>query len=81
MSQFTEIRSAKQALKESKALKSVWSAESWLTQRVLIYIAGLLEQNQKPKQRRKPSKWQQHVAAYLRAGKTINQAADDWKSA
>jgi hypothetical protein len=37
------IRSAKEALAESKALNQIWSLESRLTQRTLIYIAELLE--------------------------------------
>ena len=48
----TEIKSAAQALRESKKLKQIWSAESRLTQRTLIYIARLLEQ-QTPKPKRK----------------------------
>ena len=36
------ITNSKQALRESKALKSVWSNETVLTQRILIYIASLL---------------------------------------
>ena len=39
-----EIRSAKEALWKSKQLRRIWSEESRLTQRTLVYIAQLLEQ-------------------------------------
>lgn len=73
-----EIRSAKQAFGESKALENVWSKESLLTQRILIYIASLLEHSQKPK--RKPTKWQQFLGRELKRGATLNQAALMWKA-
>lgn len=72
------ITSARQAMKESKALKTIWSKETLLTQRILIYIAELLEAKQR-RPKRKPSAWQKHVAKALRAGKTIKQAAAEWR--
>jgi hypothetical protein len=44
MKQDTEIKNSKHAQRESVAMKTFWSRESCLTQRVLIYTAGLLEQ-------------------------------------
>jgi hypothetical protein len=38
------ITSAKHAQKESMKLKTIWSNETRLTQRILIYVAELLEQ-------------------------------------
>lgn len=73
-----EIRSSAQALRESKNLKSVWSYESRLTQRILIYVAELLERQSKPK-RRSPSKWQLYAARAVKDGKTLQQAATEWK--
>ena len=76
------IRSAAQALKESKALSSVWSKESRLTQRILIYIVELLENPRRSRrwQQKKLSNWQKHVRKYLRNGKSIKQAAADWNT-
>jgi len=71
------IKSARQALKESRALKSIWSNESRLTQRILIYVAELLEQQTKPKKRR-VSNWQRFAANAVREGKTLSQAAAEW---
>lgn len=39
-----EITSASYALEMSKKLPSIWSSESLLSQRVLIYIAKLIEE-------------------------------------
>lgn len=74
-----EIRSADQALRESKHLKSRWSDESRLTQRILIYVASLLERQAKPKKRGIVSKWQMFAAKAVKEGKTLKQAADEWK--
>ena len=40
-----EIKSALHALGQSDRLESVWSRESALTQKTIIYIAKLLEEN------------------------------------
>jgi len=74
------ITSAAQATKEARRLKSVWSRESYLSLRTLIYCASLLERiaNQKsPK--RKASAWQRFLSARLKAGRSIVQAADEWR--
>ena len=44
MKEKTEIKSAKHAQAESVKLESIWSQESRVTQRTLIYIAKLLEE-------------------------------------
>jgi hypothetical protein len=41
------IESSKQALRESMKLEKVWSEETNLSQRTLIYIAELLEKQNK----------------------------------
>lgn len=41
------IKSSKQALTKARELKSVWSDESRLTQRILIYACQLLEKQLK----------------------------------
>lgn len=70
-----EIKSAKKALQYSKKLTTKWSNETLLSQRILIYIAELLENQQRIRRARKLSRWQQHVTKELRAGKTIKEAA------
>ena len=72
------IRSAREALRLSKALPSIWSQETLLTQRLLIYIAELLEEKARPK--RKPSEWQRFFAQRVKAGLTAKQAAEEWRS-
>lgn len=42
--ELTEIVSARDAQERSEALTSIWSRESQLSQRVLIYVARLLEE-------------------------------------
>ena len=74
-----DIHTAAQALRESKHLKSYWSAESRLTQRILIYVAELLERQARPKKRRPSSEWQLYAARAVKDGKTLRQAADAWK--
>lgn len=77
----TPITSAKQASKESKALKSVWSADSYLTQRILIYCAELLEQIvRKPRKRRPLTAWPKFVQDELKRGGTIRDAARNWRA-
>lgn len=75
-----DIRSAEQALRESKRLKSIWSYESRLTQRILIYVAALLERQARPTKRRIVSRWQQFAAKAVKDGKTLKQAAAEWKA-
>jgi hypothetical protein len=53
MKQETEIKSSKQALRESMKLQSIFSEESRLTQRTLIYVATLLEKLNSKRSRRK----------------------------
>lgn len=76
-----EIGSSKEALNRSLALKSIWSAESLLTQRILIYIAKLLEQGNQRKRpkKRKASQWSIHLGKCLHEGKTIQEASELWR--
>jgi hypothetical protein len=73
-----DIRSAEQALRESKRLKSYWSVESRLTQRILIYVAELLERQARPKRRNVATRWQRFAAKAVKDGKTLKQAAAEW---
>ena len=73
------IKSAAQAEAERRQLQSYWSEESQLTQRILIYIAELLEKLVTKNQPRKPTTYQKHVAKILRDGGTMRDAARLWK--
>jgi hypothetical protein len=46
--------------------------------KALMFIAEILSA-QKSKPKRKPSKWQIFLGKSLKSGKTIQQAASDWK--
>ena len=72
------ISSAAQAAEEMNQLPNYWSDESQLTQRVLIYIASLLEK-QTTEKKRTPSAYQRHVAKTIKAGGTMKDAAESWK--
>lgn len=75
-----EITSSKQALAESQRLKSIWSKESRLTQRTLIYCASLLEQLVgKQRTPRVLSKWQKFLSAEMKRGVSIREAAEKWR--
>lgn len=82
----TIIKSSRKALSESLGLKSIWSDETRLTQRILIYAVELLEviaENTKRKKRkasRKVTPWNIHVSKILKAGGTIQEAAKQWKA-
>jgi len=71
------ILSSAQAEKESRRLKSMWSEESLLSLRTLIYCASLLERlaSKKGRKQRKVSAWSKFLGEQLRAGKTIQEAA------
>lgn len=73
-----DIRSADQAFNESRNLEKVWSYESRLTQRILIYIARLLE-NQARRKKRPTTAWQRFASRAVKDGKTLQQAAAEWK--
>jgi len=77
------ITSSTVAQKLSNNLTSIWSKESYLSQRILIYACTLLEEivrTQAPKVSRKPSAWQQFFAKEMKAGSTAKEAAAKWKS-
>lgn len=73
------IKSADQAKKERMELTSYWSAESQLTQRILIYVAELLEKLVLKNQPRKQTEYQKHTEQVLKAGGTIQEAAKLWQ--
>lgn len=73
-----KIKNSKQALREHKNLESVWSRESELNQRILIYIAEMLEmlaRELKPK-----SAYNLFVAEIIKRGGTMKEAARLWQA-
>lgn len=80
MKKRTVIRSSKQALEESFNIPRIWSEESRLSQRILIYAVELLEDIRRNIIRppRKKSEWQKLVAKTLKGGGTMRQAAEKW---
>ena len=87
----TPIVSAKRATEEANHLKAHWSRESALSQRVLIYCAGVLERidaslvkiaaTKVPlKKKRKPSPWQVFMGQQMSQGRTVKEAAVLWQS-
>lgn len=85
----TELISSKKAMKQHNKLKSYWSAESRLTQKIIISMLNLLETQQismlnllkiqQKKKNRKPTEWNKLVGSYLKAGKTVHDASNKWK--
>lgn len=74
------IKSAAQAEQERMALASYWSDESQLTQRLLIYVAELLEKLVKQRATpRKTNAYQKHIMKECAGGKTIQEAAKSWR--
>lgn len=80
-----EIGSSGEAALLAANLKSIWSAESYLSLKTLIYVASLLEKIlERPiaphvKNKRPRSAWQQFLSVELRTGSTIQQAAKKWR--
>ncbi|HEU04048.1 MAG TPA: hypothetical protein ENH95_02875 [Nitrosopumilus sp.] len=70
---------SKEAKREHRKLKSYWSSESRLTQKVIIALLEKLELMTKKNKPKKPSKWNKLVGKYLKEGKTIQEAAVEWK--
>jgi hypothetical protein len=75
-----EIKSSKQALEDHFALRSRWSNETALSQRILIYCASLLEKlvEGKPRKRAR-TQWQAFLSAEMKKGMSIQQCAKRWR--
>jgi hypothetical protein len=76
-----KLVSASQASIEAANLTSIWSNETYLSLRTLIYCAELLEKLvQQPKRKpRKRSAWQQFLSTEMKAGASVQQASAKWK--
>ncbi len=80
---------SKEAIIKHEKLKSYWSNETRLTQRLIISLLIKLEEisdkleYMKPKKKkikRKLSKWQEFIRVGLKEGKTIQQLSKEWKA-
>ena len=73
---------------ENKAYRYKWNNRNWsdwgLLFRFLVVICKLLEEKvvkpKETKEKRKPSAWQTFLGEQLRVGKTIQEAAQNWKA-
>lgn len=74
-----EIKSAAHAMRESKKLKSSWSYETRLSQRILIYIAEILERERPKKRKIVISRWMRFSGQAIAQGKTMKEAASEWE--
>lgn len=76
-----KIDTAKQALKLSQGIKSIWSHEALiLNQRTLIYIAELLERSAKKSKADKDKRWHKFLKKCLKLKLSVQQAQDLWRS-
>lgn len=78
---FSEVETAKQAESARGKLKSFWSAETQLSQRILIRCLELLEEiaaNSRKRRTRKATEWPAFLGKRMRAGLTSTQAAAEW---
>jgi hypothetical protein len=76
-----KVITAEEALKEHKALKSYWSLESRLTQKIMIALLSKIElmaQGYRPKEKRKPSTYNLWITKKAREGLSLNEAAKQW---
>lgn len=71
------IKSLRDVIRETKKIKRCWTTEGYLTLHVLIYCACLLEQLA-DKKKRPLSSYQKFVGKQMRAGKNLQEVADEW---
>ena len=80
-----KLVTASEAEKERRKLKSYWSKETQISQRVLIRCLDLLEQieqntRRRSRKRRKPmTPRQKFVSAKLRRGLSLKQISELWR--
>lgn len=67
--------------KESKSLREGYRGDAahYAFQRYVLELLIKIAGEEKKRKKRKPSAWNLFVGNYLREGKTIKQAAEDWK--
>jgi DNA-binding NarL/FixJ family response regulator len=83
------VKSAMDLKKNVLALKSVWSRESIITTRGVVYLCELterlldaVEKRRKRELRpRKVSEWQRVVSVGMKQGKSMKQISEDYRTA
>lgn len=81
--QLTLIRTAQDAERERRKLKSIWSRESQLSQQVLIRCMDLLEEiaaNTRRRTKGRPTAWSKFLGEQMRQGLTPTQASKLWQA-
>lgn len=83
MKRLTLIKTASEAERERKRLKSVWSSETQLSQRILIRCMDLLqkiaENTGRKRKPRRASAYQKFIGEQMRRGLTAGAAAGLWR--
>ena len=81
---YKPIDSSKELRAEIKALKNIWSRESIITTRGVVYLCELMERllaelpGRVRKKRRIPTVWQKFLGQRLKQGKTMKAIAEEY---
>jgi len=67
-----------QLQRKFKKIKSIFSDDTWFIAQAMMYLVENLP-CKKSKTKRKPNEWSVFAGDYMRKGKTIQEAAKDWK--
>jgi len=74
-----KIITSEKAKELHKGLKSCWSEETKLSQKILIACLQNLEEINGNKKKHKLSVWQRFASEYLKQGKTMQEASNAWR--
>ncbi len=69
----------KELRKEFAGVKTGVAGDTIFGAKALMFIAEILASGPKSK-KRKPSAWQKFLGRALKSGKTVKQAANEWKA-
>jgi hypothetical protein len=81
---YKPLDSSKELRAEIKALKNIWSRESIITTRGVVYLCELMERllaelpGAVRKKRRIPTVWQKFLGQGLKQGKTMKAIAEEY---
>jgi len=80
---YKPVTNSRELKSEIKALKSVWSHESIITTRAVVYICELLERalaQPIARKARAASPWQRFFGRGMQAGKAPFQISNEWRA-
>jgi len=79
---YRPVKNSSELVVELKALKRVWSNESIVTTRAIVYLCELMEKLlARQKRKRRPlTTWQRAVSMGLKQGRTMNQVSADYRT-